>query len=191
MLEILVVLSLLGVLLAKRTGRRKFRRYLRGAIQDELDLGTLAAKTLISADLGGVVQEKTWLSSVKATWSLSDFTDAIGDGPIIVGIAHSDYTDAEIEAFIENAGSWTEGNKVAQEISRRKIRIVGSFESSVADSQGVAVLNDGKPIHTKCNWYLATGQTVSIWAYNAGDSALATTDPDLDVLGHANLWPVT
>ncbi len=185
-----ILLTLLAALaLAKRTPKRKYRRYIRGAIQHDLDLGTLGANVLTSENLSSTITEQSWLSSVKATWALSDFTNAVGDGPILVGVAHSDYSSAEIEAWVENTGSWDFGNKIQQEIGRRKIRQVGSFLSSVADSQGIAVLNDGKPITTKCGWLLQTGQTVKIWAYNSGDSALATTDPDLTVVGHANLWP--
>ncbi len=184
---LLTLLILLG--LAKRKGRGKYRRYIRGAIQHDLDLGTLGANVLTSENLSSTITEQSWLSSVKATWSLSDFTNAVGDGPILVGVAHSDYSSAEIEAWVENTGSWDFGNKIQQEIGRRKIRQVGSFLSSVADSQGIAVLNEGRPITTKCGWLLQTGQTVKIWAYNQGDSALATTDPDLSVVGHANLWP--
>jgi len=177
--------------MVKRTPKRrkKFRQYIRGPIEHVLDVGTLGAKTLDSDNLAGTVTESTWCSSVKATWSLSDFTNAIGDGPILVGIAHSDYSSAEIEAFIENSAGWNVGNEVQKEISRRKIRIVGSFLSSVADSSGIAVLNEGRPICTKCNWMLNTGQTLKIWVYNQGDSAIGTTDPDLSVFGHANLWP--
>ncbi len=154
-----------------------------------MDLGTLAAKTLISVTLGGSVEERTLITSIVNTWSLADFTNAIGDGPIAVGVAHSDYSDAEIEAVLELTGTWKEGDLTAQEIGRRKVRRVGSFQSSVADSQGIAVLNDGKPIKTKLNWILTTGKSLKIWAYNEGDSALATTDPDLTVIGHVNLFP--
>ncbi len=169
--------------------KRTYRRYLKGKFDHLLNLGTLAAKTLIGSAVAGSLTEKAWLSSVKATWSLSDFTNAIGDGPILVGIAHSDYTDSQIEAWIENSASWDQSNKVQQEIARRKIRQVGSFLSSVADSSGIAVLNNGKAITTKCGWELTTGQKITVWAYNQGDSALGTTDPDLNVYGHANLWP--
>ncbi len=171
----------------RKTPKRKYRRYLRGKVQQSLDLGTLAAKTLVSVDMEGTVQERTFVSSVVATYSLGDLAVASGDGPITVGIAQSDYTDSEIEAFIENAGSWTEGNLVSQEIAKRKIKIVGTFEQ--LGSNQFAVLNDGRMIRTKCNWILNIGQTLSIWAYNQGDSALATNDPDLTVTGHANLWP--
>ncbi len=163
-------------------------RYVRGTIDESLDLGTLASKTAVFSSFD-TVNERTLVSSIVGFYSLSDFTDAVGDGPILVGLAHSDYLLAEIEEYLEQAASWNEGDKKAQEIGKRQIRRVGVFESSVADSQGSAVLNDGKSIKTKLNWIVNQGQTINLFAYNMGDSALATTDPDLVVTGHANLWP--
>ncbi len=174
--------------MAKKKGRRAFRKYLAGKINHSQLLGTLTAKSAISAVVAETLSEKAWLSSVKATWAVGDWTPAAGDGPIMVGVAHSDYSTSEIEAWIENSGSWSQGDKVTQEIGRRKIRRVGVLQSPVNTTEGV-VLNDGKPITTKCNWQLITGQSVRIWAYNMGISAFATTDPLVVVNGHANLWP--
>ncbi len=81
--------------------RGKYRRYLRGAILFELSLGTLAGDTLLSGAVPDSVTEKAWLSSVKCAWALRNYTVAAGDGPIHVGVAHNDYTDAEIEAWVE------------------------------------------------------------------------------------------
>ncbi len=186
---ILLLSVIFLIALAKRPkGRRRMGRYVRGTIDVTIDLGTLAAKTGILQALSNV-NERTLISSMINYWGLSDFTDAVGDGPIMVGYAHGDYSLTEVEEYLEQADSWNEGNKIAQEIGKRQIRRVGVFKSSVADSQGSAVLNDGKPIRTKLNWILNQGQTINVWAYNMGDSALATTDPDLVVSGHANLWP--
>ena len=171
---------------SKRRGR--FRRYIRGVIQNRFTLGTLAATTLISSTNSDTVTEKAWLSSVKATWSMDQFTEGAGDGPILVGIAHSDYSDSEIEEFVEQVTSWDEGNLVSKEISSRKIRRVGTFGSTGPALSG-NVLNDGRPITTKCGWMLTTGDTVKFWAYNQGSSALATTSPAVVTAGHANLWP--
>ncbi len=171
----------------KRAGR-KFRRYIRGVIQNRFTLGTLAPTTLISSTNSDVVSEKAWISTVVATWSMDQFTDSVGDGPILVGIAHSDYSDAEIEAYVEQVTSWDEGDLVSKEISSRKIRRVGTFGSTGPALSGT-VLNDGKPIRTKCGWMLTTGDTIKFWAYNSGSSALAATSPAVVTSGHANLWP--
>jgi len=109
-------------------------------------------------------------------------------GPIVVGVAHSDYSDSEVEAWFENTGSWEQGDKIQQEVARRKIRLVGVFDTPESASH-VLVLNDGKPIRTKCGWMLTTGQTLKVWAYNAGTSALSNTVPIVEQSGHANLWP--
>ncbi len=170
--------------------RRAMGRYIRGTVDDTVSLTTLAPSTAVSADFGQSVNERTFVSSIVANWALNNFTDAAADGPIVVGVAHSDYTDPEIEAWIENTGSWNEGDKTAQEVGNRQIRQIGVFSSSAArTATGTAVLNDGKAIKTKLNWILLQGQTLSMWAYNAGSSALATTVPVLHANGHVNLWP--
>ncbi len=176
--------------MAKHTGkgRGRRRRYLRGSIQVDVDLGTLAARTAIASAEVGVLTERAWLSSVVCTHALSEYTQAVDDGPIRVGVAHTDYSTAEIEAWIENQGSWSEGDLIAQEVAKRKIRNVGTFQSKDI-SLGPSLLNDGNPITTKCGWMLETGESVKFFAYNMGSSALATTDPDYNIDGHANLWP--
>ena len=163
-------------------------KYIRGSINEQLALATLAAATLVSATFDEAVQERTLVSSIVAAWSLSDFTDATGDGPIMVGVAHNDYSDAEIEAVIEATGSWDEGDLVQQELSKRKIRRIGIFGGGVQSGGQDRVLNDGKVIKTKLNWILNQGQTLKVWAYNLGSSSL-TTGALVRTEGHANLWP--
>ncbi len=167
---------------------RGFKNYIRGNVDEVLQLGTLASRTLVAQVFDESVEEKTYLSSVKATWTLSKFSPAVGIGPIMVGLAHSDYSAAEIEQFIENTGSWKQGDLINQEIGQRRIRVVGVFDTPV-DAGDSAVLNDGKPIRTKLGWILTTGQTVDQWAYNLGTAAVATTDPAIHLQGKANLWP--
>ncbi len=169
-------------------GRRKFRRYLRGNIDHKLALGTLGAGVVLKSNIADTVVDTTWLSSVRGTWSLEQYTKAIDDGPILVGICHSDYTGSEVEEWVENLSNWDQGDLIAQEIGRRKIRLVGMF-SVPASAEEVSVLNDGKQMTTKAGWLLSEGDTVSVWAYNSGESALATTDPGVRLQGHANLWP--
>ncbi len=169
--------------------KRKFRKYLAGTIETALSLGTLAGGALISQVVADTVEEKAWLSSMKGSWSLENFTPGPGIGPIVVGIAHSDYSDAEIEAWLENQGSWSEGDLIASlEVGKRKCRRAGTMPSAATASE-VAVLADGRQIITKAKWMLTTGDTVKIWAYNAGGSAIATTVPVLNYQGYANLWP--
>ncbi len=154
-----------------------------------MSLTTLASETLVGQVLTDVLIEKAWLSSVRASWTMSDFTPQAGDGPIEVGYAHPDYTDTEIQEWIQNQGSWDSTDMISQERARRKIRSVGMFKSPVSVSTEIVYLNDGKPIFTKCGWQLTTGQSLKVWAFNHGSSAIATTVPIVTIAGKANLWP--
>ncbi len=191
MLEILVIVIVMLVSMARhgKGRRRNFSNYLRGSIDHVLTMATLNTNTLVGSVLSQSVIDKTRISSVVLNWALSNFTPAQNDGPILVGVAHSDYTDAEVESVIENSGSWDPGNLANQEIAQRLVRSVGVFDIPEAATQSVA-LNDGKPIKTKLNWQLNEGDTLRVWAYNTGSTALATTVPNLHVNGHANLWQV-
>ncbi len=100
-------------------------RYIRGEIDEQLQLGTLAANALIRNVWDETVVERTLISSIVSTWSLDGMV--AGQGPILFGIAHSDYGATEIEEVIENTGGWNEGDKVSQEIAKRQIRIIGQF----------------------------------------------------------------
>ncbi len=165
-------------------------RYIRGNIDLDFALGTLAANTLIAQATQDQVGERTLVTSVIATYALSGFTVGDNIGPIEVGLAHSDYTAAEIEAFVERGSSWNEGDQIDREISSRKIRRIGVFQNDGASGDlSRAVLNDGKPIKTRLNWILNAGQGLDFWVYNTGGSAVGTTDPNCHVVGHANLFP--
>jgi len=175
--------------MGKRSRRnRKFRKYLAGKVNVEVTLSGLGQKAVNTADMPSTVVEKAYCTSVDAAWSMQDFTPGVGRGPIMVGLGHTDYTNAEIEEYIENVGSWDEGNLIQQEVSKRKIRIVGIFPTPV-DATHTVVLNDGKLIHTKMGIMLQTGQTLEVFAYNLGTASMATTTPRVTARGTAHLWP--
>ncbi len=190
MIEIILVIAM-AIMARKGHGRGRRRpmgRYIRGNIDLDVDLGALAAKTIVALAMQQTVTERTLVSSIVMQWSMIGKTIADNQGPIMVGVAHSDYTAAEIEAWLENTTTWAEANQIGREISSRKIRRVGVFPEGGA-SLSTQVLNDGKPVKTKLNWILNAGQTLDVWAYNNGSAALATTTPNVVVSGHANLWP--
>ncbi len=163
-------------------------RYIRGNVDEELALTALASKDVVGAVFDETVNERTLVSSIVANWSLANWTDIANAGPIVFGVAHSDYTDAEIEEWIESTGQWNEGNMVSREISGRKIRQIGTLGGGGSAAE-TDVLNDGKPVKTKLNWILLQAQTLRVWAYNSGSAAVATTVPSLTANGHVNLWP--
>ncbi len=189
MLEILVIMAAVVIMMARKPRRRRaMGRYIRGSVDEDMALGTLAAKTLVIQAFGDVVTERTLVTSLVAQWSLIGKTVADNQGPIMVGVSHGDYTAAEVEVWIERQNSWKEADLVAREISGRKIRRIGVFTQQGIDL-GAMTLNGGRPVKTKLNWILNAGVTIDFWAYNNGSAALATTDPNVVVSGHVNLFP--
>ncbi len=162
-------------------------KYIRGIVDEDLALGTLAAKTLLAGAFDETVVTRSLISSIVATWTLDNIL--AGQGPILFGVAHSDYTSPEIEEYVENSGSWDEGNKLSQEISRRQVRIIGTMVGEGGTGTNDVRWNDGKPVKTKLNWILNIGDTLDLWAYNLSTAALTTSSPDLRCSGHANIWP--
>ncbi len=160
--------------------------YMKGNVDETMQLGTLAPTTLISANFDEVTTEKQLISSLVATWALDGMV--AGQGPILFGVAHSDYTSAEIEAVIEATGTWNRGNKTQQEIAKRLVRVIGTFVGLQGTGTNDVKFNEGRPVKTKLNWTLITGATLKLWAYNISASALSTADPNVRVNGHANLW---
>ncbi len=160
-------------------------KYLKGNIDESTQLGTLAARTLISEDVEAVTN-RVLVSSIVCNWSLDGIV--AGQGPIIFGVAHSDYTDAQIEAVLENTGSWSEGDLTSKEIADRKVRQIGQFVGTLDTGTDDIQFNDGKPVKTKLNWILNEGNSLTVWAWNASGSALSTADPAMICKGHANLW---
>ncbi len=164
--------------------------YMKGNVDEILVISTLAAKTLVSAIFDDTVSERTRISSLIASYGVSLVTQGAGIGPLVVGIAHSDYTDAEIEEWIETTASWDVGDRLAtKEIAKRLIRRIGQFETPSTATR-TETLNNGVPIKTKLNWTLNTGQTLRVWVYNQGTQPFATTSPEVSVQGHANLWSI-
>ncbi len=183
MLEILVAAAIGLVLMAKKRPQRRGRKWLRGVVLEALVVGTLANSTLIGGNVTDTVSEKSWLASLYAVWTVRGGTS--GEGPLRVGVAHSDYSDAEVEEWIENNGSWDEGDLVQQEVARRKIRYVGAFQMLSPDE----VLNDGRIIRTKLGWIADSGESLKIWAYNASGAAPMTTGAIVGVAGEVTIQP--
>ncbi len=172
--------------MAKRKGRG-MGRYIPGSIEENAPLGTLAGNTAVLIPTQ-VVTERTLVSSIQATYALAGMTAGDNIGPIEVGVAHSDYSLAEVEEFLERSNSWAEADLPAREISSRKIRRIGMFEVPASVGESVSLF-DGRITKTKLNWIVNAGQGLNFYAYNAGGQALATTDPNLHINGKANLFP--
>ncbi len=164
--------------------RRKRVRLIKGTLEHNLVLATLAAAVGILEATDTVV-DRSYLLSVEATYAIEGMTQA--DGPIKLYWAHSDYTLAEIEQYIESTTAWSDADEISKEISRRKIRQVGVI-GPPAVTGAAAPLADGMPVKTKIGFVVNEGQGLNLVAYNDGGAAL-TTGAVVRVDGHCWIKP--
>lgn len=164
----------------KGKGRKRPLNVLIG--ENTLSLGTLGADTLLGAPLttGSVnLGENYFIYSVDIIMALRGATPT--EGPIWVGIAHADYSDAQIEAWLETSGGFSPKNLQEREVQKRLVRKIGAFEMAQATED----INDGLPIRVKLNWMLPEGQPgLKIWVFNTDTSALTTGA----ILAHTSTW---
>ncbi len=149
---------------SKRTYRRK--RVRSRPLAHELNLGSLADNDVIESDSNEVVAARSQIAWIRGIWVLENIVN--NEGPTVFGVAHSDYTAAEIEEWLENATSWDEGDLIAQERGKRKIKVIGAFDATTSEA---ARYNDGRPVFTRLGWILLTGQGLSFWAFNKSGAA--------------------
>ncbi len=144
------------------------RRGIRPAsIAESLPLLTLDSLDVLGETLNGSnVDKPTRVMSVDCLFALNGMTAL--EGPVDVGLAHSDYTDAEVEECLEATGSWASDDKVARERANRLVRRVGQLDAEHDE------LNDGEPVRVRLNWALASGSTLRYWARNVGSGTLTT-----------------
>ncbi len=145
-------------------------------LQNDSPMGALASLTALINNLVPASESAYRAISLRLSWAMNEFT--AGDGPVYVGVAHGDYTAAEVEEWIESQTSMNRGDKIANERRTRQIRMIGVFDPAIT-----SVLNDGKPITTKLNWAIPIGQLINMWAYNADASAPLTTGSEVSQIG--------
>ncbi len=155
--------------MAKHSKRRGGYRGRSPKTTAELPLLTLGSDTVLTVALHSAADGAFRCLSVVLTWILNNMSAA--DGPITVGIAHSDYSVTEIKQAIESAGAISQGSKIAQEQANRLVRTVGTISGAGGAANS---LNDGMPVKTRLNWRINIGDTLVLWAYNENDGALTT-----------------
>ncbi len=156
--------------------KRGYKGYRKLPFTNNVAGGTLAADDVTITALTEVMTEERRVLSIDTTVAMQGLT--AGDGPLQYGVAHSDYTAAEIEEALEAAGAWDEGDLVAQEAAKRLVREIGIL------TEEETALNDGQPVKTRLNWRIATGDTLQFWIRNRGIQM--TTGSEVLTQGHAN-----
>ncbi len=173
------------VLAAKRrqTKRRRFNlRQVRVATSPAI--GALASEDVTAVALTDVTVDPLQAISFNATYSWVDLS-AAGDGALEFGLAHGDYTAAEIEECLEAAGGINQSDKTEMERANRLVRRIGVISTAVAGAGEEKEWNNGRQVKTKLNWRLGTGIALNIWFRN-GSGTVYVTGSSMAVLG--TLW---
>ncbi len=161
MIEIVLLIACFVLLAKRKPTKRRFN--LRGVQSSpQLALGGLLANIAIVGACYGNADGAYRIMSHTATWSIANHT--AGQGPIVVGFAHGDYTVTEIKESLESAGSISIGDKIANERTNRLIRRVGTFDGASTEE----TLNDGRAIKVRLNWAIPIGTNLNLFAYNDG-----------------------
>lgn len=172
--------------MARGHGRGRRRRSFnlrRVRVAASLAVGALDPSDVISGTITNVTPSPLRIISAHLTFGLSDLGATADDGQEF-GIAHSDYTAAEIEECLEAAGSIDLGDKVSQERANRLVRSVGQMTGAPGTGAGLS-WNDGRPVKLKLNWVLTVQDSLVAWVRNASGTVY-TTGASLDVFG--SLW---
>ncbi len=165
--------------MAKKSQRRFNLRKVR--IAASTAVGALAAGDVISGAMTAVSANKYRVTSIKASYAIAD--KAVIDDTQQFGIAHSDYTAAEIEECLEATASIDVGDKIAQERANRLVREIGTMVDYGESTDGG--FNDGRPVKTKLNWTIGIGDTLVLYVRN-GSGTVYTTGSTIVAKGE--LW---
>jgi len=167
----------------KRRGRSRRRFNLRKVrVAQSVTVGALVALDVVDGDLIPLSVNPYRLMSIDLAYSLADLGATSDDGQEF-GVAHSDYTAAEIEECLEAQTSIDIGNKVEMERANRLVRSIGVFSGQPGTGAG-RDFNDGRPMKTKLNWRMGIGDKLRLWIRN-GSANNYTTGALVVAIGNA------
>ncbi len=166
----------------RRRNRRAFNLR-RVRVAGSIPCGALATLDVTSAVITGATTDLLRIVSVDFSYALSDFGATSDDGQEF-GLAHSDYSPAEIEACLEETSQMNPGDLIAQEVGNRLVRTIGQMVGAPGTGAGLN-FNNGLRKKTKLNWQLSTGQGLSVWVRNASGTVW-TTGATIDIIG--DMW---
>lgn len=165
-----------------RKGKRRNFNLRRVRVNASIGAGALAPVTVTSGSMTDAVSDPMRFISLHASYAWGG--KQVADDGCTFGVAHSDYTAAEIEECLEETGAMDIGDKIAQEKANRLVREIGQISGGDSAAGGI-MFNDGKPVKTRLNWFMSTGDSLQLWIRNAS-GVVWTTGSTITIAG--NLW---
>ncbi len=146
-------------------------------------IGALASLDVLVGPIINTASNAYRVMSLNLTWGISDLGATADDGQEF-GVAHSDYSAAEVEECLEAAASIDIGDKVAIEQANRLVRVIGQMTGAPGTGAGLSY-NEGLPVKTKLNWAIGIGDTLNVWVRN-GSGTVYTTGATITATG--DIW---
>ncbi len=159
--------------MAKRRGRKPLlvARFLETQIVAAIVNNGIESSTLVDAS-----DQECFLISMDVNMSLG--THIAGEGPLFVGVAHGDYSEAEILEWFQQSNGLSTGDLVTREQAKRLIREIGVF-SGVGTEE---VMNDGKKIRVPLKFRLQDGVNLNLFTVNLSGATL-TANSQINAVG--------
>ncbi len=150
-----------------RRRKRSNKNFVALPFNTQIALATLADETVLTSALLSAFGEDFFCISADISLALDNV--ALSEVPVEVGLAHGDYTAAEIKEYV-NANLTDPDDKIAQEHSRRQIRRIGLFGVN-AENQ---VLNHGDQQRIKLRFSIGDTKELKLWIMNHTGAAMTT-----------------
>ncbi len=148
--------------------RRRGRGFVAMPVAGSVLPSTLTSGTVIKSPLIENLAEDFFAISADLTWTIRDGT--VNEGPLQIGLAHGDYTVAEIKEWLDVDLS-NPANLIAREQGGRKCRRTGFFQQGLGAAG--EVLNDGKMIRTRLKFLMNDGVSLDFWVHNQSGASLS------------------
>ncbi len=185
MLEYFLLLLLVLLPLAVKKGRRRRFNLRKVRITPAVTIGALATLAVVKSVGTSATTSTLRFMSIDMSWAITDLAANVDDA-FQFGVAHSDYTAAEIEECLEATASMGIGNKVQQERANRLVREIGTISPTGGTivNSGIG-FNGGIPVKTKLNWLMAIGDTLDVWVRNGSGTVYSA---GTILAGTGTLW---
>ncbi len=174
MLEVILLLVALVLPLLAMAAKRSTKGLIGVPVNlPDFALGTLGSETVIANDLvtgDSTNQRRTYWFSFKGY--ISSDNVALGQGPIEIGVAHSDLSVTEIAEALDAAASVSQDNVIENERARRPVRSWGIFTARDITEW----LNNRATTNQRFKIGFSTGEDFEpvIWARNHSGAVLTT-----------------
>ncbi len=167
----------------RRRRRRRSFNLRRVRVAANTTIGALTGFDVIAGDLTAASANAYRLMSINASYSLANLGATADDGQEF-GVAHSDYTAAEIEQCLEAQGAIDVRAKIENEQANRLVRSIGQMTGAPGTGAGLS-FNDGRPTTTKLNWAMGIGDKLVLWIRN-GSPTIYTTGAS--IVTNGQVW---